>query len=36
MFFGKYPEVPLALARERHAEARKLLATPARRALGVL
>jgi hypothetical protein len=26
MAFGKYPEVPLALARERHAEARKLLA----------
>lgn len=25
MSFGKYPEVPLALARERHAEARKLL-----------
>ena len=27
MTFGKYPEVPLSLARERHAEARKLLAT---------
>jgi integrase len=27
MSFGKYPEVSLALARERHAEARKLLAT---------
>lgn len=27
MAFGKYPDVPLALARERHAEARKLLAT---------
>jgi integrase len=27
MSFGKYPEVPLALARERHLEARKLLAT---------
>jgi len=27
MSFGKYPDVPLALARERHAEARKLLAT---------
>jgi integrase len=27
MTFGKYPDVPLALARERHAEARKLLAT---------
>jgi integrase len=26
MTFGKYPDVPLALARERHAEARKLLA----------
>jgi integrase len=26
MSFGKYPEVTLALARERHAEARKLLA----------
>jgi hypothetical protein len=26
MSFGKYPDVPLALARERHAEARKLLA----------
>jgi integrase len=26
MSFGKYPEVSLALARERHAEARKLLA----------
>jgi integrase len=25
MSFGKYPEVPLALARERHLEARKLL-----------
>ena len=24
MSFGKYPEVPLALARERHLEARKL------------
>ncbi len=27
MSLGKYPDVPLALARERHAEARKLLAT---------
>jgi hypothetical protein len=27
MTFGRYPEVPLALARERLAEARKLLAT---------
>jgi hypothetical protein len=27
MSFGKYPEVSLALARERHSEARKLLAT---------
>ena len=27
MSFGKYPDVPLALARERHAEARKLLAS---------
>jgi len=27
MSFGKYPDVPLALARERHSEARKLLAT---------
>ena len=27
MTFGKYPDVPLALARERHGEARKLLAT---------
>jgi integrase len=27
MSFGKYPEVSLVLARERHAEARKLLAT---------
>jgi integrase len=27
MTFGKYPDVPLALARERHAEARKVLAT---------
>jgi integrase len=27
MSFGKYPDVPLVLARERHAEARKLLAT---------
>ena len=26
MTFGKYPDVPLSLARERHAEARKLLA----------
>jgi integrase len=26
MSFGKYPDVPLALARERHGEARKLLA----------
>jgi integrase len=26
MTFGKYPDVPLALARERHVEARKLLA----------
>ena len=26
MAFGKYPDVPLALARERHSEARKLLA----------
>jgi integrase len=25
--YGQYPDVPLALARERHAEARKLLAT---------
>ncbi|MGB7987244.1 MAG: integrase arm-type DNA-binding domain-containing protein [Terracidiphilus sp.] len=27
MSFGKYPDVPLGLARERHAEARKRLAT---------
>lgn len=27
MTFGKYPDVPLALARERHAGARKVLAT---------
>jgi hypothetical protein len=27
MSIGKYPDVSLALARERHAEARKLLAT---------
>ncbi len=27
MTFGKYPDVPLALARERHTAARKLLAT---------
>jgi len=27
MALGKYPDVPLALARERHAEARRLLAT---------
>jgi integrase len=27
MTFGRYPDVPLALARERHGEARKLLAT---------
>ena len=27
MSFGRYPEVPLALARERHLEARKLFAT---------
>jgi len=27
MSLGKYPDVSLALARERHAEARKLLAT---------
>lgn len=27
MSFGKYPDIPLALARERHAEARKLLAS---------
>ncbi|HET7100052.1 MAG TPA: integrase arm-type DNA-binding domain-containing protein [Terriglobia bacterium] len=27
MTFGKYPDVPLSLARERHTEARKLLAT---------
>jgi integrase len=27
MSFGSYPDVPLSLARERHAEARKLLAT---------
>ena len=27
MAFGKYPDVPLALARERHAEARRLLAS---------
>ena len=27
MSFGKYPDVPLSLARERHAEARKLLAS---------
>ena len=27
MTFGRYPDVPLALARERHAEARKLLAS---------
>ena len=26
MSFGKYPDVPLALARERHTEARRLLA----------
>ncbi len=26
MAFGKYPEVPLALARERHSDARRLLA----------
>jgi hypothetical protein len=26
MKFGKYPDVPLALARDRHAEARRLLA----------
>jgi hypothetical protein len=29
MSFGKFPDVSLALARERHAEARKLLATVA-------
>ena len=29
MTFGKYPDVPLSLARERHAEARKLLAAGA-------
>jgi integrase len=27
MSFGRYPDVPLALARDRHGEARKLLAT---------
>src|ERR1700723_1344300 len=27
MTFGRYPDVPLALARERHSEERKLLAT---------
>src|SRR6266700_2130280 len=27
MSFGRYPDVPLALARERHGAARKLLAT---------
>jgi hypothetical protein len=27
MTFGKYPDVPLVLARERHSEARRLLAT---------
>jgi Arm DNA-binding domain len=27
MSFGKYPDVPLSLARERHSEVRKLLAT---------
>jgi hypothetical protein len=27
MAFGQYPDVPLALARERHAAARRLLAT---------
>ena len=27
MTFGKYPDVPLVLARDRHAEARMLLAT---------
>jgi integrase len=27
MTFGKYPDVPLSLARERHTEARKVLAT---------
>jgi hypothetical protein len=27
MTFGKYPDVPLALARSRHAEARRLMAT---------
>ena len=27
MTLGSYPDVPLSLARERHAEARKLLAT---------
>src|SRR5665213_2767059 len=27
MSLGQYPDVPLALARERHAEARRLLAT---------
>lgn len=27
MTFGKYPDVPLALARDRHLEARKMLAT---------
>jgi hypothetical protein len=26
MTFGRYPDVPLALAGERHADARKLLA----------
>lgn len=26
MTFGKYPDVPLSLARERHTEARKVLA----------
>ncbi len=27
MTFGSYPDVPLSLARERHTQARKLLAT---------
>ena len=27
MTFGQYPDVPLALARERHAGARRLLAS---------
>jgi hypothetical protein len=27
MSFGKYPDVPLALARDRHGDARKLFAT---------